>query len=81
MCTRPMMRAEPTPTACRGEGERKGKGRGGDHIISWHRHSQLHRCAAQAYVRRIEALVGVPVAWVGTGPARTDMVTRGFKLN
>lgn len=36
--------------------------------------------AARAYVRRIEALVGVPVAWVGTGPGRTEMVTRGFKL-
>ena len=34
--------------------------------------------AAQSYVKRIEALVGVPVAWIGTGPGRLDMITRGF---
>ena len=33
---------------------------------------------AQAYVKRIEQLVGVPVAWIGTGVGRNDMVTRGF---
>jgi adenylosuccinate synthase len=33
---------------------------------------------AQSYVKRIEQLVGVPVAWIGTGVGRNDMVTRGF---
>lgn len=33
---------------------------------------------AQSYVRMIEKLSGVPVAWVGTGAGRLDMVTRGF---
>ena len=37
--------------------------------------------AAQNYVRRIEQLVGVPVAWVGTGPGRTEMVARGFAFD
>ena len=37
--------------------------------------------AARAYVRRIEQLVGVPVAWVGTGPGRLEMVTRGFEFD
>lgn len=36
--------------------------------------------AAKAYLRRIEELVGVPVAWVGTGAGREDMVTRGFSF-
>jgi adenylosuccinate synthase len=34
--------------------------------------------AAKNYVRRIEQLVGVPIAWVGIGHGRNDMVTRGF---
>ena len=34
---------------------------------------------AQAYVRRLEAIVGVPIAWIGTGAGRNDMVTRGFR--
>jgi adenylosuccinate synthase len=33
--------------------------------------------AARAYVERVEALVGVPVAWVGVGPGRDAMVCRG----
>ena len=37
--------------------------------------------AAQAYVKRIEALTGVPVAWIGTGAGRHDMITRGFKFD
>lgn len=36
--------------------------------------------AAQAYVKRIEKVTGVPVAWVGTGPKRSDMLTRGFSV-
>lgn len=35
---------------------------------------------AQNYIRRIETLVGVPIAWIGTGAGRDDMVTRGFKV-
>ena len=35
---------------------------------------------AQTYVRRLEAVCGVPIAWVGTGAGRSDMITRGFKL-
>jgi adenylosuccinate synthase len=35
--------------------------------------------AARAYVKRIEELTEVPVAWVGTGSGRHDMCTRGFK--
>ena len=31
---------------------------------------------AQAYIARIEELVGVPVKWVGVGPGRDDMVNR-----
>ena len=37
--------------------------------------------AARAYVRRVEQLVGVPVSWVGTGPGRLEMVTRGFEFD
>ena len=33
---------------------------------------------ARAYIKRIEQLTGVPIAWVGTGPKRSDMCTRGF---
>jgi len=33
---------------------------------------------AQAYLKRIEELTGLPVSWVGTGPGRHDMVTKGF---
>jgi adenylosuccinate synthase len=32
--------------------------------------------AAQRYVRRIQKLTGVPVAWIGTGPDRSHMVRR-----
>jgi len=32
---------------------------------------------ARRYVERVEALAGVPVAWVGVGPGRDAMVTRG----
>ena len=34
---------------------------------------------ARAYLDRIEQLVGVPISWVGVGPGREDMVTKGFK--
>lgn len=33
---------------------------------------------AQDYVERIEQLVGVPVSWIGTGPGRDEMLTKGF---
>lgn len=33
---------------------------------------------AKAYLDRIEELTGVPVSWVGTGPGREAMVTKGF---
>jgi adenylosuccinate synthase len=36
--------------------------------------------AARAYVKRLEELTGVPIAWVGTGAGRHDMVTRGFTM-
>ena len=36
---------------------------------------------AQAYVKRIERLTGVPVAYIGTGPGRDEMVTRGFSFD
>jgi len=29
---------------------------------------------AQAYVKFIEEFTGVPVKWIGTGPARDDMI-------
>jgi len=32
---------------------------------------------AQAYVRRIEELVGVPIRWIGVGDGRLDIVDRG----
>ena len=35
--------------------------------------------AARAYIKRLEEVTGVDVAWVGTGPKRSDMITRGFK--
>lgn len=31
----------------------------------------------QAYVRRIEELVGVPVRWIGVGTGRLDVIDRG----
>lgn len=34
--------------------------------------------AARNYLDRIEQLSGVPISWVGTGPGREDMVTKGF---
>jgi adenylosuccinate synthase len=33
---------------------------------------------ARAYIKRIEQVTGVPIAWVGTGPKRSDMMARGF---
>ena len=36
---------------------------------------------AQAYVRRLERLTGVPVAYIGTGPGRHEMITRGFSFD
>ena len=35
---------------------------------------------AQQYIKRIEQHVGVPVAFIGTGPSREEMITNGFKL-
>lgn len=37
--------------------------------------------AARAYIKRLEELVDVPIAWIGTGPGRHEMITRGFKLD
>ncbi len=34
--------------------------------------------AARAYIKRLEQLVGVPVAWIGTGPGSEEMIQRGF---
>lgn len=34
---------------------------------------------AQAYVKRVEELVGIPVAWVGVGAGRHEMATSDFK--
>jgi len=34
---------------------------------------------AQKYLNRIEELVGVEVSWVGVGPARHAMATKGFE--
>lgn len=34
---------------------------------------------ARNYLDRIEQLSGIPVSWVGVGPAREDMVTKGFE--
>ena len=34
--------------------------------------------AAQKYIQRIEALVGVPVSWIGTGPAREEMLEKSW---
>jgi adenylosuccinate synthase len=34
---------------------------------------------AQAYLKRVEQLCGVPVSWVGVGAGRLDMATNGFK--
>lgn len=34
--------------------------------------------AAQSYVETLEELCGVPVSWIGVGPGRTEMVTKGF---
>jgi adenylosuccinate synthase len=31
--------------------------------------------AAQAYVRRIEQLMGIPITWVGIGASRASMLT------
>jgi len=33
---------------------------------------------AQAYLQRIEDLVGVPISWVGVGAGRSEMATKGF---
>eukprot|EP00462_Mataza_sp_D1_P021011 CAMPEP_0175127390 /NCGR_PEP_ID=MMETSP0087-20121206/4361_1 /TAXON_ID=136419 /ORGANISM="Unknown Unknown, Strain D1" /LENGTH=481 /DNA_ID=CAMNT_0016409365 /DNA_START=21 /DNA_END=1466 /DNA_ORIENTATION=+ len=34
---------------------------------------------AKQYLARIEQITGVPVSWVGTGPGRDAMVTKGFE--
>jgi hypothetical protein len=36
--------------------------------------------APQAYVRRIEELIGVPVRWIGVGPGRLDVIDRGERF-
>lgn len=36
--------------------------------------AHLILCASQAYVRRVEELIGVPVRWVGNGPKRDDVI-------
>jgi len=33
---------------------------------------------AKEYLNRIEKLCGVPVSWIGTGPSRDAMITKGF---
>lgn len=38
-------------------------------------HVPIH--SIQAYVRRIEELVGVPIRWIGVGDGRLDVVDRG----
>ena len=35
---------------------------------------------AREYINRLEEATGVPVAWVGTGPGREEMVMRGFRV-
>ena len=35
---------------------------------------------AQAYVLRVEDLVGCPITWIGTGVGREDMATKGFSI-
>jgi adenylosuccinate synthase len=34
---------------------------------------------ARAYLKRIEELTSIPISWVGVGPGRHDMATKGFK--
>ncbi|GBG34271.1 Adenylosuccinate synthetase [Hondaea fermentalgiana] len=34
---------------------------------------------AQAYLNRIEELLQVPISWIGVGPGRNQMATKGFK--
>jgi len=34
---------------------------------------------ARAYLERIEDLLQCPIAWIGVGPGRHEMVTKGFK--
>jgi len=36
---------------------------------------------AQAYLKRVESLLEVPISWIGVGPGRLDMVTQGFKFS
>lgn len=35
---------------------------------------------AQAYLNRIEELLETPISWIGVGPGRDQMATKGFKL-
>lgn len=32
---------------------------------------------AQAYIKRIEEHLGVPIRWIGVGPGRLDIIDRG----
>ena len=36
---------------------------------------------AKAYIARVEALVGVPCAWIGVGPGRDAIVTQPGTVN
>ena len=36
--------------------------------------------AAQAYVLRVEDLIGCPITWIGTGVGRNDMASKGFTI-
>jgi len=33
---------------------------------------------AKAYLNRVEELLGIPISWIGTGPGRLEMATKGF---
>jgi len=33
---------------------------------------------AQAYLKRVEVLTGIPISWVGVGAGRLEMATQGF---
>ena len=36
---------------------------------------------AQIYLNRIEELTGLPISWIGVGPGRLDMATKGFRAH
>ena len=45
--------------------------------ISWVRRFEDLPAAAQAYVLRVEELLGVKIRWIGTGAGREAMIDRG----